>query len=553
MANKKTMSKVLFRAVTVGSFTAAAACIILSLLGLYHEVYTATGASLIVFAFLFVLPLLAFGATMKSWMLPIYVAALNLVMMCFFFYFIDFYTPYVMIWIVPLLISYEYFGWSAFIASSVLLFAGVEVAPLMHAGPPGTEHVALTPMFILSNLALAGVIGIAVVFIYMIKDARRQSRHLSSARREEQIQLNRLNTLLNSLSDVVLTLNRYGRITSQNSAALSFLDTNASLIGRGIDEVMPLLDDTLQPVSLRKLATNLKTVMVRDDIALKHEEDVMRLSLQLSPIHGIFDGSDESDEGCVVILRDITRQKTLEDEKDEFISVASHELRTPVAIAEGSLSNLGLMFDKNMPTDKLRGSIETAHDQILYLAKIINDLSTLSRAERGVGDAVEELDVNQILQDLYLRYQPEAEAKSLHLNLELDSLPHISTSRLYLEEILQNFITNAIKYTREGSVTIHGKMDGGHVICSVSDTGIGISKSDQEKIFEKFFRSEDYRTRETSGTGLGLYVVRKLASKLNTKVEVESRLNHGSTFSFTLPSLVKKDAPAQPQESSETK
>lgn len=115
-------------------------------------------------------------------------------------------------------------------------------------------------------------------------------------------------------------------------------------------------------------------------------------------------------------------------------------------------------------------------------------------------------------------------------------------SRLYLEELLRNFITNAIKYTEKGSITIVVKPSKDKVLFSVQDTGIGISRGDQAKIFNKFYRSEDYRIRETNGTGLGLYVSKKLASKLGTTIELTSRLNHGSTFSFEMPSDTKKDS-----------
>ena len=103
------------------------------------------------------------------------------------------------------------------------------------------------------------------------------------------------------------------------------------------------------------------------------------------------------------------------------------------------------------------------------------------------------------------------------------------------ETALVNLITNAIKYTKTGGILLSVKKDGKRIVFAVKDTGIGISKTDQKKIFDKFYRSEDYRTRETSGTGLGLYVVNKLARKLGVNIEITSRLNHGSTFSFTLP------------------
>jgi signal transduction histidine kinase len=235
-------------------------------------------------------------------------------------------------------------------------------------------------------------------------------------------------------------------------------------------------------------------------------------------------------------LRDITKAKSLEEERDEFISVVSHELRTPITIVEGTISNLKLMMArKDIAQKVLEDSVATAHDQVIYLAKMVNDLSTLSRAERGVADAPEDIDVRTLVNDLFSEYAPQAEKKNLHFNLDLGmTLGHVNTSKLYLQELLQNFITNSIKYTKEGSVTLRVHRRDNHLTFEVKDTGIGISKNDQAKVFNKFYRSEDYRTRETGGTGLGLYVAMKLAKKLGTTIELTSRLNHGSSFSFSL-------------------
>ena len=102
---------------------------------------------------------------------------------------------------------------------------------------------------------------------------------------------------------------------------------------------------------------------------------------------------------------------------------------------------------------------------------------------------------------------------------------------------MQNFITNALKYTQRGHITIAAKQQPSGVEISVSDTGIGISKSDQERIFDKFFRSGDYRTRQTNGTGLGLYVTMKLARLTNSSISFKSELNKGSTFTIYAPNL----------------
>lgn len=330
-----------------------------------------------------------------------------------------------------------------------------------------------------------------------------------------------------------------------NAALLGLIDTNKSLSGEYIDDIFPLFDEQNEPVSLFELLQSASGKLERDDLTYRFsEDDGMRLLISASQVHGAYvTGRNPRTRGFIVTARDITKAKSLEEERDEFISVVSHELRTPVAITEGTISNLQYFLEKGASHDRLIPAIHSAHDQILLLGNMINDLGTLSRAERGVGDTAELIDVKTLANDLYKKYQPEAAKKGLLFNLDADGkLGFVKTSRLYLEEMLQNFITNAIKYTDKGSVTLGVRVKNKAVEFIVSDTGIGISKTDLKHVFEKFYRSEDYRTRETSGTGLGLYVVQKLARKLATKITATSRLNHGSSFSFSLPTASDKDS-----------
>lgn len=346
-------------------------------------------------------------------------------------------------------------------------------------------------------------------------------------------------TIVNNLADAVFSVDTEGVIRLYNAAGLNLLDTNSSVEGKELKSVFALEDEDGKKVDLFKRIKGVKSVTIDDSLRMRIGDDVMRLELTFAPIRSSFSKNDPSgtSQGYILIARDVTRLKSLEEERDEFISVVSHELRTPVAVAEGTISNAQLMLERDMSDkQKLEASLEEAHEQVVYLAKMVNDLSTLSRAERGVAAEVEPIDVAELAHDLYNEYSPEATKAGLHLNLELSPrLGHVEVSRLYLHELLQNFITNSIKYTHEGTVTLAVHAAGDTVEFSVSDTGIGISKSDQKRVFEKFYRSEDYRTRETNGTGLGLYVTKKLAKKMNTTIELKSRLNHGSTFSFTLP------------------
>lgn len=359
---------------------------------------------------------------------------------------------------------------------------------------------------------------------------------VETAQNQQNLERNQLLTLINSLNVAVLTVSSSGRVRLYNAALLNLLDTNDSLAGKPIADILTLEDGDGEPFT--DSVTDAKLPFERDDLSLRlGDGDVIRLLISGAPIRG---ANRVGPEGYILLLRDITKTKSLEEERDEFISVISHELRTPVTIAEGTLSNLSLLLDKGGTVKKLKPAVVEAHEQIVYLADMVNDLGTLSRAERGVGDELENIELNQLLNEMYHRYQPAAAKKGLELNLDVDPrLGRLTTSRLYLEEILQNLITNSIKYTPTGSVTVSARKQNGQVTFAIKDTGIGISKTDQRQIFKKFYRSEDYRTRETSGTGLGLYVTHKLAGKLHTTIEVTSRLNHGSTFSFTLSSAKK--------------
>jgi signal transduction histidine kinase len=109
-----------------------------------------------------------------------------------------------------------------------------------------------------------------------------------------------------------------------------------------------------------------------------------------------------------------------------------------------------------------------------------------------------------------------------------------------LHDLLQNIVNNAIKYTKKGEVSLTISKHDNDITFAIKDTGIGISKTDRLKIFDRFYRSEDYRTRETGGTGLGLYVASRLAKQIGTKINLDSQINKGSTFSFTLPIKPKK-------------
>ena len=438
--------------------------------------------------------------------------------------------PFISAWMVLFLAAYAYFNQDG-VRLSVLAFFATAVADiLLHMDDQA--HVLANILSMIATFII-GVVAIAISQAQAI-----DRNELTRSQAEEVLQRDRILTIVNNLADAILSTDKNGVIQVYNAASLGLLDTNTSLEGKHIDTVIKLIDKDQKPVKLSRSFKSARSVVSREDLSATISGETMHLSVIYSPIRSTDSRSDsDTNDGYIVILRDITKQKSLEEERDEFISVVSHELRTPITIAEGTLGNVQVMMGRDdIPKSTLRENVDTAHDQVLFLAKMVNDLSTLSRAERGVADAPEAIDVSELIHDLYNEYAPQAEAKGLRFNLDLaPQLGQVIASRLYLKELLQNFVTNAIKYTKEGDVVVSVHKQDDKLSFNVKDSGIGISKSDQAHIFEKFYRSEDYRTRETGGTGLGLYVAVKLSKKLGTQITMNSRLNHGSTFGFELP------------------
>jgi PAS domain S-box-containing protein len=366
----------------------------------------------------------------------------------------------------------------------------------------------------------------------LLAHARRRAPRRAAIERE------RLTSLVNSMADGVIAVDRHMDVMLSNGAALNILDVNSSLHGKALAHVFKPSDKNNQPVDVNALVRAAKIPTTSRDLLLRYSDgSAINLYLSIAPVHLGF--GMRGQRGYVILLRDITREKSLEEERDEFISVVSHELRTPIAIAEGNVSNAQFLANKTGDITQVRQALKETHDQILFLASLVNDLATLSRAERNkLTVEVADIDVPTLVHNVAGNYAPDAAQKQLALNVHLPAkLPVLQSSELYVREILQNFLTNALKYTQKGSITLSAEAKDTGILFTVSDTGIGISKSDKEKVFDKFFRSEDFRTRQTSGTGLGLYVTVKLARLLHAELDVQSRLNHGSTFTIFIPNL----------------
>ncbi|GAC1370581.1 MAG: hypothetical protein NVSMB39_3510 [Candidatus Saccharimonadales bacterium] len=352
---------------------------------------------------------------------------------------------------------------------------------------------------------------------------------------EAETERHRLRALIGSLSDAFLAVDRYGKIYLSNESAREIVGISPDEVkGQMLADVLPLHDKRGRRFELLPAVTPGSSVFNRQDLAFQAADgSVIVLDITVTPVRT---AEEDQAGGFLVMFKDITKEKSFNEQRDEFIAVISHELRTPLAILEANLSTALLPgYTKIEPKAKVL--LEQSHENVVFLSELIENLTHISKAERDDLDLDMELvSAAELASDLARDYRAQAEAKHLDLRLVIGTdVGSIVTDPARLREILQNFLTNSIKYTATGTVTLAVKRVGNSTEFSVKDTGIGISASDKTKIFNKFYRSEDYRTRQTGGTGLGLYLTQKLAQNLEVSIGFESKLNHGSIFKVTVP------------------
>ena len=374
-------------------------------------------------------------------------------------------------------------------------------------------------------------------------------------------ELNQVSTkaevVINAIGDGVIAVNNQGHIDLINPAAQRITGwKKEDAIGQEYHTVLTLLGNDKHELPKDKdpvfaVLTNNQQQRA-SDISLKtSSEKALSLSLVASPIGRL--GS-----GAIIVFRDITKERAEEHEQAEFISTASHEMRTPVASIEGYL---GLALNPATATidAKARDFITKAHEAAQHLGRLFQDLLDVSKADDGrLSNNPKVINVVSFTQGIIEDLMPKAEAKNLRIffkpvtdpSEKLGGLP--SVTQIYyshvdadhFREVLSNLIENAIKYTPQGEVVVDVNGDDSHVVVSISDSGIGIPAEDIPHLFQKFYRVDNTDTREIGGTGLGLYLCRKLIEAMGGRIWVESEYKKGSTFFVETPRMSHEEANA---------
>ncbi len=260
--------------------------------------------------------------------------------------------------------------------------------------------------------------------------------------------------------------------------------------------------------------------------------DAVPVSVTVAPI--LLDGRPV---GAIEVFRDITLEQEIDKMKSEFISIASHQLRTPLTAIKtySHLLSSGYRGDLSSDQQEFMDIIISSIDR---MNDLINTLLDISRFEEGkIGMTTQNVPVDDLVEELITELRSLADARGIGMAFKASGSSFIlNTDPLLLKEVFANLVSNAIKYTPpNGTVTIELKNKKYEVVFSVKDTGYGIPRNQQKRVFSKFFRADNVVTRDTTGTGLGLYLVGRIVDSLGGKVKFKSEENKGSTFTVSIP------------------
>jgi two-component system phosphate regulon sensor histidine kinase PhoR len=241
-------------------------------------------------------------------------------------------------------------------------------------------------------------------------------------------------------------------------------------------------------------------------------------------------------EGAVILFRDVTQLRRVEEMRREFVANVSHELRTPLSIFRGYLETL--LDDPHQPPGELLRILEIMERHSDRLNALVEDVLSLARLETPEAElSLSEVDLPELLHSIMRDWEKRFEARQLksHLNFP-GNLPLLEADESRLQEIIYNLLDNAVKYSQPGgTVFLRAEIDGGRVRISVADQGVGIPEADLPRIFERFYRADKARSRELGGTGLGLSIVKHIVQLHGGSVEASSELGKGTTISVLLP------------------
>ena len=365
---------------------------------------------------------------------------------------------------------------------------------------------------------------------------------------------NLANLVLNSIDEGVMIVHSSGIVVLVNPAAMRLLGTSD-----------PNMVENLQLASILNLE-NSEGTKIEDDVnpvlrAVMNGEnfetrDLILVSIQEQrrPVAISVVCTTTGQNERIITLRDIARELEEEGEQADFISTASHEMRTPVASIEGYL---GLALNPKTATidERARKYLEEAHASSKHLGRLFKDLLDVTKLDdKKIRVQLTPVEMVSTVRSIANGQVPMMSEKDIHYTFGANAARSDNTTRVvnqevyasvdidFLREAVNNLVENAIKYTASGGgIWVNVRGDDDRVLINVTDTGIGISPDDLKHVFQKFYRADNSQTRTVGGTGLGLYLVKQRVEAMGGKVWAESSFGEGSTFYLSFPRITAEE------------
>jgi PAS domain S-box-containing protein len=359
-------------------------------------------------------------------------------------------------------------------------------------------------------------------------------------RMEEELKASeeRYRDLFENANDGIYILDRAGRIVSFNCKAEELTGYTFEEV-RGQPYTLLVSSGPERKKARRAFLKNMRGQPDKTELTIIRK-DGREVILELST-RPIWQGGQIV--GIQGIARDITERKELERLKSDFISTVSHELRTPLTSIKGYV-DLVLAGDVGPLTPEQKEFLTIVSQNTTRLTELINDLLEIERLESGrIEFEFAELDLAEVLENVARSLHVNAEQKGLEFLTEIPSGLKVRGDRERLAQVFLNLLSNAIKYTPAGTVELRAHQEDDAVVVEVRDTGIGLSESDLQKLFQKFFRSDNPYVRKVGGTGLGLSIAKAIVERHGGTITVTSQLGQGSTFTVRLPALARPERP----------
>ncbi len=386
-----------------------------------------------------------------------------------------------------------------------------------------TKLLVLYANFIFAIISIVVGYFVSKVIIHPISNLMRIADKID----ETAVQKRQIETILLKMTDGVIAFDIKGKVLHMNPAAKKMLS---------ISDKMTSFEEIFKKLNIE---INLEKIMYLENWT-SYDQNVKINDKVLNMMFVPFKDDFKKPEGVIAVIQDITEQVNLDNMRKDFVANVSHELKTPITSIIGYAETLQGMGDSEEEKNKFLNVIISEANRMSVL---VSDLLTLSKYETDETIKKEEFDLTEVVKNVYENLKLEAKKKKQNIECFVTAnVPNVYADRFGIERVIINILNNSIKYTPEnGSIKVYVGFVYNDAYIKVIDTGIGIPEEDLNRIFERFYRVDKARSRESGGTGLGLSIAKEILDRNNCTIDIKSIIDRGTEVVIKIPTVQERN------------